>query len=92
MEFRMIARRCFPLVLILGGCDHFGGSKLPIGTRLYEQPNHQYFGQVIGFEAAHDFHNGAPPTSAVLIEPSPKGEPVWGAVDTCKAAFDCERP
>ena len=79
--------------LLLSGCEPAWRTQFPNGTKLYERAGHKYFGKVVGFEAAHDFHNGTPPGAAVLIEPAETGQPQqWGSCATCAATFELEAP
>ena len=81
------------LSLALSGCEPSWRAQFPNGTKLYEQADHKYFGKVVGFEAAHDFHNGTPPGPAVLIEPAEAGQPQqWGSCPTCAATFELGAP
>ena len=82
-----------PLVLTLSGCGPSWRTQFPDGTKLYERVDHRYFGKVIAYEAAHDFHNGTMPVPAILIEPAEDGQPPqWGGCATCAATFKIETP
>ena len=82
-----------PLLLTLSGCEPSWRTQFPNGTKLYERSEHKLFGKVVGFEAAHDFHNGTPPGAAILIEPAEEGLPQqWGSCATCAATFQVEAP
>ena len=86
--------RCLVLLfLIVSGCEPSWRTQLPNGTKFYERTGHKYFGKVIGYETRHDFHNGTPPTPAVLIETAEPGQtPQWGSCATCAATFQVETP
>ena len=72
------------------GCQPAGRAQFKEGTKLYDKQTHQYFGQVVGYERDHDFHNGTFLQPAILIEPAEGGAAarVWGACSTCTATFD----
>ncbi len=80
------------LLMVLVGCEPSYKSRFKQGAKLYEKNGHNYFGKVVGYEEAHDFHNGTPPQAAVLIEPAEGGEAArtWGSCSTCLATFDVE--
>ena len=85
--------RSLLLLVLFSGCDSSWRTRIPIGTKLYEGTNHQYFGKVIGYENQHDFSNGTDPCPAILIEPADPGrEKVWGSCATCAASFDMQAP
>ncbi len=82
------------LLVVLCGCEPSWKSHFRQGAKLYEKSGHRYFGKVVGYEAAHDFHNGTSPQPAILIEPAEGGEAAqtWGACSTCDATFDIGAP
>ena len=82
---------CLPLLLVLGGCEPSWPARLPLGARLYEREGHRYFGKGVGFDAAHDFHNGTGPKPSILIEQPEGQEKVWGACATCADTFQIEK-
>ena len=85
--------RGFLLLLIVTGCDSPWRSRFPIGTKLYEQEKHQFFGKVVAYEDRHDFHNGTDPAPAILIEQEDAGHTqVWGSCSTCAATFQVILP
>ena len=87
-----IVHCCLAVVLVLSGCGPSWPARFPMGTRLYERPDHRYLGKVVGFDAARDFHNGTGPKAAILIE-QPAGEGrIWGACETCAASLEVEKP
>ena len=85
--------RSLLLLLLFSGCDSPWRARFPIGTKLYENAGHRYFGKVVKYEDSHHFDNGLPPAPAILIESAESGhERVWGACATCAALFDMEKP
>ena len=77
-------------LLAVIGCGPARPAQFRNGAKLYDRQSHQYFGKVVGYERTHDFHNGTPAQSAILIEPPNGGEEgrVWGACGTCTATFE----
>ena len=85
--------RSLLLLLLFSGCDSPWRTRFPIGTKLYENAGHRYFGQVVGYEDSHNFGNGLASSPSILIESAEGGhERVWGACATCAALFDTEKP
>ncbi len=83
--------RGFLLLLMVAGCDSSWRSRFPVGTKLYDETDHHFFGQVVAFEDSHDFHNGTGPVPAILIEQADAGHTrVWGSCATCAATFSVE--
>lgn len=81
------------LLLIVTGCDSPWRTRFPIGTRLYDQESHRFFGKVVGYEGRHDFQNGTEPTPAILIEQEDAAHTrVWGSCTTCAATFQVVPP
>ncbi len=92
MRFALIFRGVL-LLLIVTGCDSPWRSRFPIGTKLYDEEKHQYFGKVVVYEDHHDFQNGTEPTPAILIEQDDAGHTrVWGSCATCAATFQVIAP
>ncbi len=89
---RIAAALILPLLMILGGCEPAWRSQFPKDSLLYDRTDHHLFGKVVGYEEAHDFHNGTQPESAILIEQSSDHATVWGACATCAASFDIKTP
>lgn len=89
---RFIAVLVVPLVLILTGCQPSWRSQFPKDSLLYNREDHSRFGKVVGYEEAHDFHNGAGVEPAILIEQEGDHTTVWGSCATCASTFDVKTP
>ncbi len=85
--------RGFLMLLIVTGCDSPWRSRFPIGTKLYDQNSHQFFGKVVAYEDHHNFQNGTEPGPSVLIEQSDaEHTQVWGSCATCASTFQVVPP
>ena len=81
-----------PLLLIFSGCEPPWQSQFPKNSQLYDRTDHHRFGKVVGYDSAHDFHNGTAPEPAILIEKDEDHTTVWGACATCASSFDVKGP
>ena len=92
MRLVIILRGIF-LLLVVTGCESSWRTHFPIGTKLYEQTDHHYFGKVVSYEDRHDFHNGTDPAPSILIEQADDGHAqIWGSCSTCAATFQVVAP
>ena len=84
--------RGFLLLLIVTGCGSPWRTEFPVGTKLYDQETHRYFGKVVAYEDHHDFRNGTEPSPSILIEQDDGHTQVWGSCSTCAATFQVVMP
>ena len=80
------------LPLILAACQPAWRTQFPDGTQLFDRADHHRFGEVVGYEALHDFRNGTAAEPAILIEQDSDHTQVWGACATCAATFEMKAP
>ena len=82
------------LALLTSGCDVSTRFRYQTGTKLYERSTHKYYGQVVAYESAHDFHNGMNAQPSVEIElaadegSQSQKERVWASCDVITSGYD----
>lgn len=96
MYFSTLAACLGVITLLASGCDVSTRLRYRAGTKLYERPTHHFYGQVVTYDAEHDFHNGMTAQPAVEIELDPSeslhGEKdrVWASCDVINSGYQTE--